>query len=320
MVAVLIIAFNRPDLLRKTLDSLISMRGIGKIYVHVDGPRENIDRDFDLTVECRTLTLLALQDRDSVTLFQKENLGGKVAIQNAIDWFFSREDFGLIVEDDVIIHHEVPFILEKVFLAGINTREIGTISLHNPLPENFQPTLNLNTKVSIYPLIWGWAAWAQTWRIYERNIEDGFLTIAYVVLRQRHLNLVAKKYWLLKFLNSRTVETWDTQLLYAHWKNNLKTLTFNVNLASNMGFDERATRTKTHRKIEEIFSGELRVVNLEYNCFESDDGRDRALGKVIWGLSYQDGFRNLVKRLMRLKNQLLPKRIRQSISKNSRNF
>lgn len=278
------------------------MQGIGKIYVHIDGPRANNKRDLNFVTECRTLTKSILGSKCSATLFQVNNLGGKVGMQHALDWFFKHESFGLIVEDDVVIHPSAPLILEKALLGTIDRKRIGSISLHNPLPRNSQHPSILSAKESLYPMIWGWATWAETWWLYKKEIDESRIRIAFLVLRQRHMNLVAKKYWIVKFIQSKSNETWDTQLLYTHWKNNLKTLTFDINLATNIGFDERATRTKKHRDIQEITGDEIKLEKLKINNLPEDGKRDRALASTVWGLSYGNGIKNLQRRLMSIIN------------------
>ena len=95
---ILIIAFNRPELLIKLLKSIENLNQ--KIYFACDGPREN-----KLDIEkCESIKKILEQnilwECEIFKKIQDKNIGVKLNINNALDWFFQNEDMGIILEDD----------------------------------------------------------------------------------------------------------------------------------------------------------------------------------------------------------------------------
>ena len=98
---VLIMAFNRPDHLGLLLDRLAEVQP-QTIYFAVDGPRPERPGE-DLKVQqVRELASRITWTTDIHTMFQDENHGCGLGVSNAITWFFSHVERGIILEDDVI--------------------------------------------------------------------------------------------------------------------------------------------------------------------------------------------------------------------------
>jgi hypothetical protein len=309
MLSVLVTGFNRPDLLESCLEELLSMQNVGKIYVHLDGPRSDRGDDARSVKSCLEISERLLFSREHEIQLQDRNLGGRESMQTAISWFFSKVTFGMVIEDDVRIHHSVPGILlnlEKI-RSTEGLEKVGSISLYNPIAGMRNDNPNFQIELSNYPMIWGWCTWSSVWSKYSNEITDSVVRIAWVIAKQRQLNLVAKKYWLKKFYTSRHSNTWDTQLLYLHWKHKYTTVTFNQNLSTNIGFDGRATRTTSKSDVSSIYGGETSSLLTQANNLRVSSKRDRELGKKSWGLSYRNGVRNIVTRFVPRKKSRLEK-------------
>ena len=99
--AVLLIAFNRPDLLFQSLTKLHNSNRT--IYISVDGPRH--EEDQSSVGQTRNLARKFKQDQVNFgevhLMFHETNLGCKVAVQSAIDWIFDSEEHAIVLEDDI---------------------------------------------------------------------------------------------------------------------------------------------------------------------------------------------------------------------------
>ena len=99
MNAALIIAYKRLDCLPGIVDSL-SKGGIKKIYAAIDGPKiEEVGNDLVervLVQECARYGIQLLVWKRS------SNLGLAASVISGADWFFSLENEGIIVEDDLV--------------------------------------------------------------------------------------------------------------------------------------------------------------------------------------------------------------------------
>lgn len=265
MLPVLIIAFNRPDLLKRSVESLVACNQRVRFFIHIDGPRVGNFEDERLIDECERLIEISLANQEYVLLKRDANLGPKLAVPAAIDWFFSQVKSGAIIEDDIVVHPDaLNFIsmgLERYeFDSGVGALSLyNTSKLQNILyrhPGNF---------VSIVR-IWGWATWKDRWSLYRPDPSFDNLD-----LRLNHLSPIINrtimrnlKSWM---KNPETLaSSWDTQLTYELLVNQKAIFISSRCLSENIGFDTRATRT-AQVKNRKMYSGSLK--HLKINDFPS---------------------------------------------------
>ena len=100
---VLVVFFNRPDVLRQNLRAL-SRIAPRHMFLACDGPREGVRIDRSRVEECQRLALEMVDwDCNVETLFAERNHGCDAWVPNAVSWFFSRVEAGIILEDDCVI-------------------------------------------------------------------------------------------------------------------------------------------------------------------------------------------------------------------------
>src|SRR6185295_13628062 len=95
---VLLLAFNRPDTTERVLESLRAARP-AHIFFAVDGPRAGREGEAVRVAQVHRLAERIDWDCDVRTLFREQNLGCKLAVSQAITWFFSHAEAGIILED-----------------------------------------------------------------------------------------------------------------------------------------------------------------------------------------------------------------------------
>ena len=88
---ILLLAFNRPDTTERVFDQIRQARP-RRLYVAVDGPRSNHLEDEALCFDVRRIVSTIDWPCELRTLFRKNNLGCKMGISSAIDWFFANEE------------------------------------------------------------------------------------------------------------------------------------------------------------------------------------------------------------------------------------
>ena len=101
---ILILSFNRPLLIKKQISLLKELKPIF-IYFFSDGPRVNNISDNKKVNECRKII------KEDITWecitkfkFEKTNLGCGPGVSEAITWFFSNVNEGIIIEDDCFLN------------------------------------------------------------------------------------------------------------------------------------------------------------------------------------------------------------------------
>lgn len=243
--AVLVVAFNRPDDLRRLLGRLRTVRP-PRVYLAVDGARPDRPGEEAAVAACRALAEAIDWPCESHTLFRDANLGCGLGVSSAIDWFFAHEERGIILEDDILPDPTFfPFCSELLDRYEQNER-VFAISGCNYVPPGHMSDPAAAYRFSRVPHIWGWATWRRSWRRYRLDIAGWRSDLpARALWRASGRCVSGFAYWTSTFelLARKQVDTWDGQLVYASMVAGGLTATSNVNLVENLGFNESATHT-----------------------------------------------------------------------------
>jgi len=255
---ILFIVFNRPKQTKKVFESIKSAKP-NQLYIAADGARKNNITDIRNCKLVREIIKNIDWECNVKYLISDENLGCKLAVSGAINWFFKNVEEGIILEDDCLpidgFYNFCSTLLEKYR----NDKEVMHIG-----GTNFQLN-NSDSNQSYYfsriTHIWGWATWRRAWEKYDVNIKTYDTILLKEMFEKYAFNKQSFYYWLNAFNNVRKnkINTWDYQWTYAVWKENGLAINPNKNLVSNIGFDSDSTHTN---KGGEIF-GNLKTSNLE---------------------------------------------------------
>jgi glycosyltransferase involved in cell wall biosynthesis len=168
MLPILITAFNRPKSLEKLLKSILSQEH-GDIYVHCDGPRNATD---NLVFETQdVIKFWASKNLFKGVFFQNDNLGLMDSIHFAADWFFQKNEYGLILEDDLIIHSPALEEAERLWKIMADSDRVTVFSLGNPLPQKLTSKIPESYWYSDFFVSYAWCTDRTTWNNSIRSLE-----------------------------------------------------------------------------------------------------------------------------------------------------
>jgi hypothetical protein len=239
---ILFLIFNRPDTTQQVFDEIKKAKP-SKLYVAADGPRKNMENEEMLCAETKKIIEQVDWECELKTLFRDENLGCKIAVSSAIDWFFDQVEEGIILEDDCLPSSTFFKYCEELLEKYRNDERIMMIS-----GDNFQDGIvrgNGSYYFSKNVHIWGWASWKRAWNKYDVKMK----TYPDFKKQNQIINVFSNRliqaHWILMFdsVFSGKTDTWDYQWAYAVLANGGLSIIPNVNLISNIGFDDRATHT-----------------------------------------------------------------------------
>jgi hypothetical protein len=278
----LLIAFNRPEHFGQLIERLRETRP-QRIYIAIDGPRLGNESDAISVAATRQLVSTIDWTSDVHTLFQENNLGCGMGASTAINWFFSHEERGIILEDDILPRESF-----FEFCSELLDRYAGDPHVLAISGCNFVPPEHLSAPTSYrfsrLPHIWGWATWRDKWAIHDLDISDWQTRISRRQMWQFAGNSVGGYlFWRTMFnsVASGVIDTWDFQLVAAAIENDMLTATSNVNLVDNIGFGDLATHTEVRpaylRSSEEI------GLPTEYVAVDVDEKADAWSRKVVFG-------------------------------------
>jgi hypothetical protein len=241
--AVLLLIFNRPDHLRHAMAALHAAKP-PRVYVAADGPRAK-SGEFEACREARKVATEISWPCEVHTLFRDHNLGCRVAVSTAIDWFFSHEEQGIILEDDCVPSQSFfPYCAELLDRYRDDTRIMSVSG------NNFQRGRQISEYsyyFSKYMHCWGWATWRRAWNLYDREMLHWPAFKAAGGLRSiSEGSAEFEEVWAHELDKSycKKINTWDYSFLFSCWANSGLTCLPAINLVSNIGFDAQGTHLK----------------------------------------------------------------------------
>lgn len=296
---VLMLIFNRPDLTARIFESVRAARP-AKLYLACDGPRSLAE--LQLVKDCQRVVSEVDWPCEVFTLYRPRNLGCKVAVSEAITWFFEREEAGIILEDDVL---PVPEFFEFMNKALVEYRDklwvgaVSGISLTDEVDQSGQ----VLCRSSAFPMIWGWGTWRRVWEKYRVELRANCGTNSDPVLTDFRLtSSVFVQNWTRIFddLKSGAVNTWDYQLCYLFMKENLRCVLPTVPLVDNIGFDSRATHTKGLRPNWLIKPSQQSEARFNFKVTRRDDLMDELILDRVFGVNRVSKIKHFIKNVLRL--------------------
>jgi hypothetical protein len=239
---ILIIFFNRPDILRQNLLAL-SRIAPAQLFLACDGPREGVSEDEGNVAECKRLAQELVDWDCKVEMnFAESNHGCDKWVPNAISWFFSRIESGIILEDDCIIDDGFVKLSYELLKKYLNEPKIMSISAANFQQRGWGDG---DYYFSKYASSWAWATWARAWNAYDSKLVGVDRIILSPNFKSFISNGYQRKYWnrFFKALKEDKFTYWDSKWVLSIWAAGGISITPNRNLVKNIGFGIDATHT-----------------------------------------------------------------------------
>jgi hypothetical protein len=231
-IPVLFLIFNREDVTLQSLES-IKKYSPERLYIAADGPRAEKPGEYGLCESTRNSVLKAIDWNCEIkTFFRDENLGCANAVSGAITWFFSSEEYGIIIEDDCLIHPDFYRLCETLLPLYLDEEKIMLITAQNHTPD-ISNADKLCFSNGCY--IWGWASWRRAWNKMDMNMSQwpqykfrdllgnfGFIYACFLLY-----------YWNQAY--KRQTDSWATRWFFSVLINKGLCVSSNVNLSVNIG-------------------------------------------------------------------------------------
>lgn len=290
---VLFLVFNRLDTTIKVFESIRQAKP-PKLYIAADGARESVKHEKEKVDEVRDYIIANIDwDCEVKSLFRDKNLGCKVAVSSAINWFFENEEMGIIVEDDCLPSLSFYWFCERMLNEYQNDERIMMISGTNYFLD-IRNNINNDYFYSRHFSIWGWATWKRAWDKYDVKMPTWRNEI-----QPNDLKFVSDRIYIVKYFERmfdliylNSINTWDIQWVYTCLFNYGLCLTPSINMIHNIGVDG----THTNGDITDSHY-------LKSHDFESV--KDIKLNKFIFPNEYYDGKLHFEKSLPSYKEQRL---------------
>lgn len=250
---ILFIVFNRPEHTRRVLEVILSAHP-SELFVFQDGAREGNEADMEKCAEVRGVVENLTKNTQVrlYTYYSDKNMGCGPGPASAISWFFSQVEQGIIIEDDALPHYDFFSYCEEllpIFKDDDSVRAIGSMRIaEDKVYGDGSYYFSMMNRT-----LCAWATWKRAWNdfdLYHRNVSRKQMDEA---LRWYHCPLRMREYWcdILEEVQKDAYHhsSWDQQFWMSIWLAHGKGIMPNVNLCSNIGFDEEATHTTDNNNI-----------------------------------------------------------------------
>jgi hypothetical protein len=234
----LIIGFSRFEGVRRLVNSCADA-GVKKIYISLDGHTNKKVEGVQKEILEFVNDFQEVHPELAITVkVQGNNLGVGANVIKSIDWFFSLEEKGIILEDDLELSQAFFDFLSLGVDYIHDFDEILLVSGTNVFKVDGNPD---GVEFSTYPMIWGWGTWGCKWQHMRHLILNG-------KVQRNRLDVFSKttNFWSVgaRRVRNGLVDTWDIPLAAAMHFRREKCLIPAVNLVSNVGFDSQSTHTR----------------------------------------------------------------------------
>lgn len=251
-VPVLLIVYRRPDLTSQVFERIAAARP-QRLFIAADGPRHPGEADAcDAARRAATAVTWPCEVR---TEFSATNLGCRIRVSSALDWFFTSCDSGIVLEDDCL---PAPEFFEFCRILLERYREDARVVHISGESYRRVRSGEASYCFSKYALIWGWATWRRAWRSYDLDMKT------WPAFRRESAALALydtedeRAYWDGAFqqMYEGQLSTWDYAWMYACLTQGLS-IHPAVNLVRNIGTPEGATHMSSTNPFSSRPSGGL---------------------------------------------------------------
>lgn len=239
---VALIIFNRPDTTARVFAEIARVRP-ATLLVIADGPREGRAGEADACDAARSAVLDHIDWTCDVRVSLAEsNMGCRARVTSAIDWVFSQVEEAIIFEDDCLPHPTFFQFSQELLERYRDDERVMAISGNNF--QRGRRRTEFSYYFSRYPHNWGWATWRRAWAYFDANITHWPELRETPWLEDLLGDSVIARYWRDVLDNAAADDSvWDYQWMFACWSQNGFAVLPEVNLVSNIGFDESSTHT-----------------------------------------------------------------------------
>lgn len=282
---ILFIIFKRTDQTKRVFDAIRRAKP-ARLYIVSDGARVDVENESDLVLRCRELTEKIDWECIVSRLYRERNMGSAFSIPDAITWFFSNEERGIVLEDDCLPATTFFTYCETLLKKYENDNRVSWINGTNI---NFQCDEDESYQFTSYPNSWGWASWRRVWQSHDQTMSH-WLSIR----NKRHspVNLHGfknKLYWRTVFDWAAKFPNWDYRVVCSCMLAGGVACSPRINQVKNIGIgDEFAVHTrKEDKSLGELNTEEMQFPMRLQNTVSVNSALDRHLEKHLYKVSYK---------------------------------
>ena len=278
-IPILVLAFNRADHVVEAM-KVIQKYKPDRLYLECDGPRESKPGEREDVEATRKIMMDSVDWQCEVkTLFRERNLGCAQAVYEAISWFFENEEYGVVVEEDMVIGLDFFRLCEELlprYERKDQLMSIQCINWNNRIITNYSYVYSWQGGCN------GWATWRRSWAKMDMSM-SALPSLSYLKIIRKYGLLpgleLMRNYWA-GYKHLESFSSWAYRWSLSMQANDGISIVPCINLGKDIGCSDG-----TH-----------------YGEYDDDPFKDLIIGNLEWPLIYNDTFK-IDKKLSRLSRQ-----------------
>jgi len=280
------IIFNRPDTTQKVFNEIKKVKP-KQLFIIADGARN--DEEWKACNKTREIINQVDWNCEVHKNYSNKNLGCKMRVSSGLNWFFENVEQGIILEDDCLPDQSFFQYCEELLLKHKDNNKIMCIT-----GDNFQNGTkrgNDSYYFSIHNHCWGWATWKKAWQHFDIGMKSFHEFEEKNKIKKILNQRTTQKRWLKIFQNAceDKINSWAYVWTYACWNQKGLTCIPNINLISNIGFDDRGTHTTNqNNKLANISTKEMVFPLSHPKSIEVNRKADKYDNKYRFGINNKD--------------------------------
>lgn len=233
---VVMIAFNRPDLLSRTMRNVSLAEGAGErdITMFIDGPRNKEDAIKQDEIERLVRSYQGILPRLKIVRREK-NLGCRGNIVDAITTVINEAGRAIVIEDDILISRTFFRYMDAALIHYENDKRIWCINAFRNRYLKIPKSCLADVYLHPQNMCWGWGTWKDRWGAVDFDMKS------WPAYREEPKNIEALKnvsYLLPSMLEAQyagRLKTWDVQCSLHIVQNGLYAIEPRYALSKNIG-------------------------------------------------------------------------------------
>lgn len=251
---ILFLLYRRLDTTQRVFNKIRKAKP-KKLFIAADGPRKGSVGEAEKCQAVRNIVKQVDWHCEVHTLFRKDNLGLKLAISSAIDWFFKNVEAGIILEDDCLPNQSFFWFCQELLKKYQEDERIMMIAGSCP------PLDNINKAESYYfsrlAGIWGWATWRRAWKYFDIKLKDFPIFKRQEQIKNIFYDKNTRSFWLAKISQVyQGGQSWAFAWAYSILVQNGLCICPTRNLISNIGWGPGAINSKYSGSVFEVIKTE----------------------------------------------------------------
>ena len=309
---IIVFAYNRPDCLRRVLDSLAlnEEAGSSTLYIFSDGPAQNAsEEEKNDILEVRKVIREKNWCGKVIIRESAINKGLANAVISGVSEVISEHGKAIVLEDDLLVSSGFLSYMNEGLERYKEEQSVMQISAHNFPSKGYEA----RASSGFFPMStsWGWATWKRAWDHFDEKAV-GYQQLKEDESMRSRFNLDGTYPYsnmLFDQMETGKVNSWAIRWWWTVFKNKGLTLFPDKSLVMNIGFGEKATHTVGNNPIDETtFDREYKIKNFPVKVEIDRTGFDR-LKAALKGNSRSSDFDSpvggLAARIRRKLNSLL---------------